>query len=95
MKVPTKSNIELRLERLANFYGYELNPNQAQRDTVIRGLIKNLIKYGYTYCPCSILRNEDNICPCENLHEDIKKNGTCHCRLFFKKKEEEPELGFC
>jgi ferredoxin-thioredoxin reductase catalytic chain len=102
MKVPTANNILLRLKRTADYYGYEINPNEKQRDAVIQGLINNLVKYGYPYCPCSIVKNIENMCPCDNLYKDIREKGMCRCRMFFMKKAEhgedecsEPELGFC
>jgi ferredoxin-thioredoxin reductase catalytic subunit len=102
MSIPNARNIELRLKQFAAYYGMELNPNDRQREAVISGLIKNIVKHGLPYCPCSILRNDANICPCDNLHEDVRKNGMCRCRLFRIKIADpgedetgESELGFC
>jgi len=70
--------------------GYMLNPDEKVRETVIEGLARNKIRYGYRYCPCR--RVEGNyevdkykICPCKWHKEEIARDGHCHCTLFFKK----------
>lgn len=41
------------------------------------------------YCPCRILRNEDNLCICTEFRRQIADaafEGYCHCKLYFKEK---------
>lgn len=43
--------------------------------------IKN--KYGKRYCPCSLDRNNDTICPCLSFRE-MDKEGECYCGRYEK-----------
>lgn len=97
MCIPSAQNIEKRLNCIATFHGFKLNPDLDQRKKIINGLVDNAIKHGASYCPCRIVTGnaeEDckNICPCDYFKVDIEMNGFCKCKLFFK---DEPELGFC
>lgn len=41
------------------------------------------------YCPCRILRNEDNLCVCTEFRNQIADpefEGFCHCKLYYKEK---------
>ena len=76
--------------KYAKFAGYDLNHDKKDLDFIIKGLYANLKKYGVQYCPCRIIsgnKKEDlkKICPCFWHKEEIKKDGYCHCHLFFKK----------
>ena len=68
-----------------------LNPNVQIISTIMKGLIKNKIKYGYMACPCRIAsgdkkEDKDIICPCIYMEDDIKNYDKCHCELFVKDK---------
>jgi ferredoxin-thioredoxin reductase catalytic chain len=73
----------------AREHGYALNPDDKRLQVVIRGLARNMRKYGEKYCPCRI-RSGDNeadkkiICPCEFHRDEIEGEGSCHCSLYFK-----------
>jgi len=76
-------------EEYAEKNGFRLNPNKEIIKRVVKGLLENEKKYGKKYCPCrriigKIEDNKDKICPCEESHEEIKKNGQCFCGLFLK-----------
>jgi ferredoxin-thioredoxin reductase catalytic subunit len=76
-----------RLERYARMKGYSLNPDEEVVNMILRGLLENMKKYGYPYCPCRVLtgkKEEDlpKICPCKWHEEEIKRMGHCHCGLF-------------
>lgn len=45
--------------------------------------IRTKLKENNGYCPCSIIKNEDTICPCKNFREQ-KELGECHCGLWIK-----------
>lgn len=69
--------------------GYILNPDKEIYDIVIEGLVKNKEKYGKQFCPCRIVTGDEEqdkkvICPCIYHKDEIKKDGMCHCALFFK-----------
>lgn len=77
-------------EEYAKKKGYKLNPNKKIRDVVIDGLAKNKAGKGVEYCPCRPLEgnpqeDKKKICPCVWHEDEIKKEGFCHCRLFYKK----------
>mgnify|MGYP004633866491 FL=1 len=41
------------------------------------------------YCPCRLVRTEENKCICEEFRRQIKDpefEGYCHCRLYYKEK---------
>lgn len=46
-------------------------------------LKENKEKYGKQYCPCSLIRNDDTVCPCKNFREQTTL-GECHCGLYIK-----------
>ena len=39
------------------------------------------------YCPCRVVRTEDNKCMCREFRDQIKDpefEGFCHCMLYYK-----------
>ncbi len=69
-----------------------LNPDKKVVDNVVKGIVRNLAKHGSAYCPCRIVTgNEEidrfNVCPCSNMESEVKTNGQCKCRLYFKEDE--------
>lgn len=68
--------------------GFVLNKEQEDLDLIIDGLVANKEKYGRQYCPCrpvsgDLAVDKDKICPCFWHLEEIKRDGHCHCQLFF------------
>jgi len=64
-----------------------LNPDEVVVRSIIAGLVRNKIKYGYAYCPCREVegipeKDRDNVCPCRTHKEEIVRQGTCECGLF-------------
>lgn len=59
---------------------YELNPDLHIVEVIRAGQEKNREKYGEKYCTCSLVRNQDTICPCREYRE----TGKCHCKLYIK-----------
>lgn len=42
------------------------------------------------YCPCRILKKEENKCICKEFREQIENDsfqGYCHCKLYYKEKK--------
>jgi ferredoxin-thioredoxin reductase catalytic subunit len=80
--------------------GYFLNNVDTERvDFLIDGLFKNLDRYGYISCPCRLSSgkyagDEDLICPCEYMEEDVKEFGACFCGLYVSKEVSEGKKEF-
>lgn len=49
-------------------------------------LKENKEKYGYAYCPCSLVKNKDTICICKEFLER-EEEGPCHCGKYIKYKD--------
>jgi len=69
--------------------GLKLNSDEKILGAVIAGLAKNTETKGKAYCPCRPLeadkeKDDKKICPCYWHLEEIKKDGHCKCRLFFR-----------
>ena len=65
----------------------KLNENEKIVETIKEGLKKT-----GGYCPCRLERVEDNKCICKEFREQIADpdfEGYCHCRLYYKSKQEE------
>lgn len=61
-----------------------LNPDKEIVNTVKEGL---KIKGGY--CPCKVLKTEENKCMCKEFRDQIADpdfEGFCHCKLYYKQK---------
>jgi ferredoxin-thioredoxin reductase catalytic subunit len=80
-----------RARRFAEAYtatgAYELNLDPALVETTIQGLAKNLQRHGKMYCPCHVLPEAEEeraslVCPCAPHHQDIRRDGQCHCGIF-------------
>ncbi|MEN6611561.1 MAG: ferredoxin-thioredoxin reductase catalytic domain-containing protein [Methanoregulaceae archaeon] len=76
--------------KYADEHGYVLNPDEKQLATVIRGLGRTKTKFGEHYCPCRLRsgnkeKDKAIICPCVYHKDEIEKEGSCHCSLYFRK----------
>jgi ferredoxin-thioredoxin reductase catalytic subunit len=72
--------------------GLSLNPDKKQLELMIKALAANKKLHGKAYCPCRALTGEpvqdtQIICPCSYHWEEVKKDGHCKCRLFWKKEK--------
>ncbi|MEW6221937.1 MAG: ferredoxin-thioredoxin reductase catalytic domain-containing protein [Candidatus Hadarchaeota archaeon] len=79
------------MKKYAASQGFKLNPDEEVTGAVIKGLLTNVEKYGFRYCPCRPVigdrkANTLNICPCAWHKDEIRKMGHCHCWLFVKGK---------
>ncbi len=73
--------------------GYVLNVDEKQLSAVLRGLARNRGRRGAASCPCRLRSGDPEkdriiVCPCLYHEQEIEEQGSCHCRLFFKKKAE-------
>jgi len=83
-----KTTLEKSIKEFAEQNGYVLKKKYLK--STIAGLLKNKELYGEFYCPCRRII-EDNekylksiICPCDFVHQEVKKKGHCHCMLYWK-----------
>lgn len=52
--------------------------------------IKEGLKAKGGYCPCRVLKTEENKCICKEFREQIADpsfEGYCHCKLNYKSKD--------
>lgn len=92
-QVKIEEEIRAHLQHFVEHSPYKFNPDSAAVETIIKGLTKRKIRYGYAYCPCRVATGDVEedakiICPCVYHEEEIEKNGICHCRLFVSKDYE-------
>jgi len=71
--------------------GWYLNEKDKQLDAVLKGLARNTVRLGEQYCPCrmrtgDVEKDKEIICPCIYHEDELKNDGNCHCRLFFRDK---------
>ena len=87
---PRPETVE-RVRRFATAYTatgpYELNADAALDEATIQGLAKHLDELGQMYCPCHVLPQAEAeraslVCPCAPHHDDIRRDGQCHCGIF-------------
>jgi ferredoxin-thioredoxin reductase catalytic chain len=76
-----------QLVRDAEQGGYRLNPDEAFTKALVRGLLVNKGRYGYTSCPCRLAIGKkeedlDIICPCDYRDPDLSEYGACYCALY-------------
>lgn len=74
----------------AHNHGWELNSDEKQLMTVIRGLVRNTKKFGRPYCPCRLRSGDEEKdraieCPCVYHKDEVSQQGHCHCNLYFNK----------
>ncbi|ABE51330.1 ferredoxin-thioredoxin reductase catalytic domain-containing protein [Methanococcoides burtonii] len=88
----TKEDMHAWTAKYADKAGYMLNPDEESLHLVLEGLARNRNKHGKNYCPCRIVTGDEQedkkiICPCIYHKDEINDGGSCHCDLFFKKKD--------
>lgn len=72
-----------KLKTEAEASGYYLNPDKNFTMELIKGLIENEKRYGYSCCPCRLAegikeKDLDIICPCDYRDLDLSEFGTCY-----------------
>ena len=78
-----------RIEEIIISHDYKINPDAERVKKVIGLMTMNFNEYGKYYCPCKqshpLDPDKDVLCPCPELGDEVKKDGNCFCKLFFKK----------
>ena len=49
--------------------------------------IRQRLKDNDNYCPCRLIKSEENKCICKEFEE--QESGWCHCGLYYKVNEGE------
>ena len=78
-----------RIQKIADQKGLILNSDVARIEKVVWLMGKSHKQYGSYFCPCKQTNDipklgEDVTCPCPELNDEIKENGQCGCRIFFR-----------
>ena len=78
------------LRRYERVSGYKIQPSKKILAVIMKGLLNNVKKHGYKYCPCrkptgDVSEDKKIICPCVYHHDEIKEEGHCKCLLYFRK----------
>jgi ferredoxin-thioredoxin reductase catalytic subunit len=76
-----------RLDREAGAAGYYLNPDVEFTKGLVKSLIINEQRYGYSACPCRLASGNkqddlDIICPCDYRDTDLNDYDACYCALY-------------
>jgi ferredoxin-thioredoxin reductase catalytic subunit len=94
--IDEKKMIKFFLQDFADAEGYELTE---KADAIIDKLIARNKQYGRYFCPCRRVdeekENDDIVCPCQYVHEDIAANGKCFCNLFKRKNIQGAFIDVC
>jgi len=81
-----EENLE-RIKGIAGEKGYALNADEERVKKVVGLMTRNYLEFGKFYCPCKqshpLNPEEDVLCPCPTLEEEVSTNGHCYCRLFY------------
>jgi len=79
-----------RVRTIASKKGYILNPDEERMQKVVGLMTMNYNEFSKYYCPCKqshpLNPQKDVLCPCSVLDEEVKKDGHCFCRLFYRKE---------
>jgi ferredoxin-thioredoxin reductase catalytic subunit/rubredoxin len=83
-----------RLLKDAAASGYFLNRDVEFAKDLVRSLILNNRRYGYSACPCRLASDNkeedlDIICPCDYRDPDVEEYGGCYCSLYVSKDVKE------
>ena len=68
---------------LAKKHGLKLNTNTEVVNKILNALDRTSSQLGHRYCPCSVLKAEDTICPCKEFRDDTSSKK-CHCGLYIR-----------
>ncbi len=75
------------LRKINESKGYYFNAEKEKTFELLRSLLINKDRYGFTACPCRLAfgkreRDKDIICPCVYREPDVKEFGSCYCGLY-------------
>lgn len=71
-----EQEIRERVDNFARLRGYVFD---AEKESIIEGLIEKQKLFGDFYCPCRFEHDPDNVCPClETRLSRVRKEGCCY-----------------
>jgi ferredoxin-thioredoxin reductase catalytic subunit len=75
------------LQKINEPKGYFFNMDKEKTFELLRSLLINKDRYGYTACPCRLAsgnreKDRDIICPCSYREPDMAEYGSCYCSLY-------------
>ena len=80
-----------KMQKIAAKFNYKLNPDKERVEKVIGLMTENFVAEKKYFCPCKQTHpldpSVDVTCPCPQWKEEIKNDGHCFCKLFFKQEE--------
>ena len=85
------SQQEEKIRQYAVDNGYSVS--EENLPGILEGLAARKERYGEYYCPCRAVAVgksaylESIKCPCAFVHADIRREGHCHCLLFFSSQD--------
>jgi len=70
--------------------GYMFNKDKDWVLNILKALLVNKERYGYTSCPCRLAsgdreKDRDIVCPCVYRADDVAEYGSCYCNLYVSK----------
>lgn len=79
------------LRKVQEAKGYFFNRDRERTFELLRGLLTNKDRYGYTSCPCRLAAGQreldrDIICPCVYREADVSEFGSCYCQLYVSRE---------
>lgn len=77
--------------------GFFFNKDKDWVLSILKDLLVNKDRYGYTCCPCRLAsgdreKDRDIICPCVYRPEDVKEYGSCYCNLYVNREWNEDNI---
>ena len=77
-----------RLKAIAQERNLVFNPDETRVEKLIGIMTENYKAVGEYICPCKQknkppVKGVDTACPCQEMMDEIRRDGHCHCRLFY------------
>jgi ferredoxin-thioredoxin reductase catalytic chain len=87
-------NYKTWAEEYARSQGWKINPKEKDLDIILKGLVRNTLRFGVRYCPCRVRsgdfeKDRGIICPCIYHRGEVENDGHCKCVLFLRLTDEE------
>ncbi len=79
------------LKKVQEPKGYFFNKDKEWVLNILKDLLINKERYGYTSCPCRLAtgyreKDRDIMCPCLYREADVKEYGSCYCNLYVSRQ---------
>jgi len=83
----TTEELYAMLKKTQEPKGFYFNKNKDWVLGILKDLLMNKERYGYTSCPCRLAtgdreKDRDIFCPCAYRSDDVKEYGSCYCNLY-------------